>query len=94
MREDPLKFRDTKKYTDRIKAARIATEEKDAFLNARGKIEGREAIVGVQDFAFMGGSMGVAVGSALVAGIKAAIAASSLTSSSPPRAARACRKAS
>ncbi|WP_338505215.1 acetyl-CoA carboxylase, carboxyltransferase subunit beta [Sphingomonas kaistensis] len=75
VREDPLKFRDTKKYTDRIKAARTATEEKDAFLNARGKIEGREAIVGVQDFAFMGGSMGVAVGSALVAGIKAAIAA-------------------
>ncbi len=75
VREDPLKFRDTKKYTDRIKAARQATEEKDAFLNARGSIQGHEAIVGVQDFAFMGGSMGVAVGSALVSGIQAAIAA-------------------
>jgi acetyl-CoA carboxylase carboxyl transferase subunit beta len=75
VREDPLRFRDTKKYTDRIKAARQSTNEKDAFLNARGTIEGREVIVGVQDFAFMGGSMGVAVGSAFVAGIEAAIAA-------------------
>jgi acetyl-CoA carboxylase carboxyl transferase subunit beta len=75
VREDPLRFRDTKKYSDRIKTARQNTEQKDAFLNARGTVEGREAIVGVQDFAFMGGSMGVAVGSAFLAGIKAAIAA-------------------
>ena len=74
-REDPLKFRDTKRYVDRLKAARTATDERDALLNARGRIEGREAIVGVQDFAFMGGSMGVAVGSAFVAGVQAAIAA-------------------
>jgi acetyl-CoA carboxylase carboxyl transferase subunit beta len=73
VREDPLRFRDTKRYTDRIKAARTATEQKDAFLNARGTIEGHTAIVGVQDFAFMGGSMGVAVGSAFVAGVQAAI---------------------
>jgi acetyl-CoA carboxylase carboxyl transferase subunit beta len=76
VREDPLRFRDTKKYTDRIKAARTATEQKDAFLNARGTIEGRTVIAGCQDFAFMGGSMGVAVGSAFVAGVQAAIAAS------------------
>lgn len=75
VREDPLRFRDTKKYTDRIKAARTATEEKDALLTARGTINGHEAVVGVQDFAFMGGSMGVAVGSAFVAGVEAAIAA-------------------
>jgi acetyl-CoA carboxylase carboxyl transferase subunit beta len=75
VREDPLRFRDTKRYTDRIKAARTATEQKDAFLNARGTIEGHTAIVGVQDFAFMGGSMGVAVGSAFVAGVQAAISA-------------------
>jgi acetyl-CoA carboxylase carboxyl transferase subunit beta len=75
VREDPLRFRDTKRYTDRIKAARTATEQKDAFLNARGTIEGHTAIVGVQDFAFMGGSMGVAVGSAFVAGVQAAIKA-------------------
>jgi acetyl-CoA carboxylase carboxyl transferase subunit beta len=71
--EDPLKFRDTKKYTDRIKAARASTGEHDALINARGSIEGHKAVVGVQDFAYMGGSMGVAVGEAFIAGAKAAI---------------------
>ena len=71
--EDPLKFRDTKKYTDRIKAARIATGEYDALVTARGNIEGQRAIIGVQDFAFMGGSMGLGVGAAFVAGVEAAI---------------------
>jgi acetyl-CoA carboxylase carboxyl transferase subunit beta len=75
VREDPLKFRDTKKYVDRLRTARSTTEERDAFLNAKGRIDGREAVVGVQDFAFMGGSMGIAVGSAFVAGVQAAIAA-------------------
>jgi acetyl-CoA carboxylase carboxyl transferase subunit beta len=72
--EDPLKFRDTKKYVDRIKAARTATGEHDALINARGTIDGQRAVVGVQDFAFMGGSMGVGVGAAFVAGARAAIA--------------------
>ena len=74
VREDPLKFRDSKRYTDRLKAARAATDERDALINARGRIDGRTAIVGVQDFAFMGGSMGIAVGAAFVAGVRAAIA--------------------
>lgn len=73
VREDPLKFRDTKRYTDRIKAARTSTGEQDALINARGMIEGFKVIVGVQDFAFMGGSMGLAVGAAFVAGAMAAI---------------------
>jgi acetyl-CoA carboxylase carboxyl transferase subunit beta len=77
VREDPLKFRDTKRYSDRIKAARQATGEQDALLNARGSIEGKQAVVGVQDFAFMGGSMGLAVGAAFVTGVEAAIAAAS-----------------
>jgi acetyl-CoA carboxylase carboxyl transferase subunit beta len=71
--EDPLRFRDSKRYTDRLKAARAATSEPDALLNASGTITGRPAIVGVQDFAFMGGSMGVAVGEAFVAGVRAAV---------------------
>ena len=75
VREDPLRFRDSKRYTDRIKAARAATDERDALLNARGKVGGRTAIVGAQDFAFMGGSMGIAVGAAFVAGVRAAIQA-------------------
>lgn len=73
--EDPLKFRDSKKYTDRIKAARMSTGEHDALLNALGTIEGRKAVAGVQDFAFMGGSMGVGVGEAFIAGARAAIEA-------------------
>ena len=73
VREDPLRFRDTKRYTDRIKTARANTEVKDALQNARGKIERRRVVVGVQDFAFMGGSMGVAVGAAFVAGVRQAI---------------------
>ncbi|AGH48108.1 MULTISPECIES: acetyl-CoA carboxylase, carboxyltransferase subunit beta [Sphingomonadales] len=74
VREDPLKFRDSKRYTDRIKAARAATGEQDALINAKGLIEGKKAVVGVQDFAFMGGSMGMGVGAAFVAGAEAAIA--------------------
>ncbi len=72
--EDPLKFRDSKRYADRLKAARAATGEQDALVNARGTIQGHRAVVGVQDFAFMGGSMGLAVGEAFVAGVEAAIA--------------------
>ena len=71
--EDPLKFRDTKRYSDRLKTARADTEEADALVNALGTIEGRRAVVGVQDFAFMGGSMGLAVGEAFVRGVENAI---------------------
>ena len=74
VREDPLRFKDTKRYTERLKAARTANGERDALVNARGKIDGHKAIVGVQDFAFMGGSMGIAVGAAFIAGIRTAIA--------------------
>ena len=74
VREDPLKFRDSKRYADRIKAARQVTGEPDALINAKGTIEGFRAVIGVQDFAFMGGSMGLAVGAAFVAGAEAAIA--------------------
>ncbi|TNE42047.1 MAG: acetyl-CoA carboxylase carboxyltransferase subunit beta [Sphingomonadales bacterium] len=73
VREDPLKFRDTKKYTDRIKAARAATGDQDALINASGTVEGKAIVMGVQNFAYMGGSMGVAVGAAFVQGIEEAI---------------------
>lgn len=72
--EDPLKFRDSKRYVDRLKAARVSTGESDAFINARGTIEGHRVVIGVQDFAFMGGSMGQAVGEAFIQGVEAAIA--------------------
>ena len=73
VRDDPLKFRDTKRYTDRIKAARASNAHNDAYTNAYGTIEGQRAVVGVQDFGFMGGSMGMAVGNAFIAGIELAI---------------------
>jgi acetyl-CoA carboxylase carboxyl transferase subunit beta len=73
-REDPLKFRDTKRYVDRLKTARAETGEADALVNARGTIDGHRVVVGVQDFAFMGGSMGVGVGTAFLTGVRAAIA--------------------
>jgi acetyl-CoA carboxylase carboxyl transferase subunit beta len=71
--EDPLKFRDSKRYADRLKAARVSTGEQDAFVNARGTIHGQRVVIGVQDFAFMGGSMGQAVGEAFVQGVETAI---------------------
>ena len=74
VKEDPLKFRDSKKYTDRIKAARASTGETDALINARGTIEGMGVVMGVQDFAYMGGSMGMGVGAAFVQGVQEAIA--------------------
>jgi acetyl-CoA carboxylase carboxyl transferase subunit beta len=74
VREDPLRFKDTKRYTDRLKTARSATDERDALINARGKLYGHKVVIGVQDFAFMGGSMGTAVGATFLAGIRAAIA--------------------
>ncbi len=73
VKEDPLKFRDNKKYTDRLKAARAANPRPDALTNAVGTINGHKAVVGVQDFAFMGGSMGMAVGNAFITGIERAI---------------------
>ena len=73
--EDPLKFRDSKKYVDRLKSARAETGEADALVNAKGAIEKQPVVIGVQDFAFMGGSMGVAVGEAFIAGVRTAIAA-------------------
>ena len=71
--EDPLKFKDQKKYTDRIKAARSANNRQDALITAHGKMGGHKAVISVQDFAFMGGSMGMAVGEGFVAAVRKAI---------------------
>jgi acetyl-CoA carboxylase carboxyl transferase subunit beta len=71
---DPLKFRDEKRYTDRLKEARAKTHQDDAMTVARGTMDGERAVVAVQNFAFMGGSMGLAVGEAMVAAARAALA--------------------
>jgi len=71
--EDPLKFRDQKRYPDRLKAAQRSTGEQDAMLVAEGEI-GRTPIVAVaQDFSFMGGSMGMYVGNAIIAAAERAV---------------------
>ncbi len=71
--DDPLGFSDNRPYPERLATARTNTGEEDALLIARGAIMGRHTIVGVQDFAFMGGSMGIGVGSAFATGAMAAL---------------------
>ena len=63
---DPLKFKDQKKYAERLKDARGKTGDRDAVKVGLGKIGGRDSVIAVQDFAFMGGSLGMAAGEAVV----------------------------
>ncbi len=72
-KDDPLKFEDKKKYTDRLKAARKLTGQDDAILIAKGKIQNIDTVVGAQDFRFIGGSFGAASGEAFIAGAQYAI---------------------
>jgi acetyl-CoA carboxylase carboxyl transferase subunit beta len=66
---DPLKFRDEKRYTDKLRDARSRTGQADAVRIAAGRIEGREVTVAVQDFDFIGGTLGVAAGEAVITGL-------------------------
>ena len=70
---DPLKFRDVKRYTDRLKENRLKTGGYDAVTLARGRLEGQDVTVAVQDFAFQGGSLGMAAGEAIIAGMTSAV---------------------
>ena len=70
--QDPLKFRDRKRYTDRLREAQQKTGNQDAIQVAQGTIGGQKAIVAVFDFDFMGGSMGAAVGEGIIAGAQKA----------------------
>jgi len=70
---DPLKFRDERRYTDRIKDARSKTGLADAVLAGAGCLEGEKIVAAVQDFDFMGGSLGTAAGEAVIAGMRAAV---------------------
>ena len=72
-RDDPLGFRDQKPYPERLKAARDATGEVDAMSIAYGKIGGRPAVVLVQNFGFLGGSLGQAAGQGFIAAAREAI---------------------
>ena len=70
---DPLKFRDEKRYTDRLKDARAKTNAPDAVKIGYGLLEANLVTIGVQDFDFMGGSLGMAAGEGVVKGLETAV---------------------
>ena len=70
---DPLKFRDERRYVDRLKDARAKTGLKDAIKLGYGKLDGLPVVIGVQDFDFMGGSLGMAAGEAVIKGLETAV---------------------
>jgi acetyl-CoA carboxylase carboxyl transferase subunit beta len=70
---DPLRFRDRRRYAERLKEAQDAAPGRDALLVAHGTIGGQPAVVAAFDFAFMGGSMGIAVGEALLTAARLAV---------------------
>jgi len=70
---DPLKFKDDKKYVDRLKSARAKVGRDDCMAAAYGRIGGAHAVVLVQDFEFMGGSLGMAAGEAFIAAAESAV---------------------
>ncbi|HSI38358.1 MAG TPA: acetyl-CoA carboxylase, carboxyltransferase subunit beta [Methylotenera sp.] len=70
---DPLKFKDSKSYAERIKESQKAVDEKDALIVMQGSIKGVQVVVAVFEFKFMGGSMGSVVGERFVRGVQAAI---------------------
>jgi len=72
--KDPLKFKDDKKYTDRLKAARTKTGNQDAMSIGVGKIQGIDTVALVQNFAFMGGSLGMAAGEGFIQAAEYAVA--------------------
>ena len=71
--EDPLKFKDDKKYTDRLKTARETTNLRDCMKIGLGKIKDQKLVIIVQDFAFMGGSLGMAAGESFIKACDAAV---------------------
>jgi acetyl-CoA carboxylase carboxyl transferase subunit beta len=70
---DPLKFRDERRYVDRLKDARTKTGLNDAVKLGYGKLEGLPVVIGVQDFDFMGGSLGMAAAEAVIKGFEKAV---------------------
>ncbi|MEZ5843313.1 MAG: acetyl-CoA carboxylase, carboxyltransferase subunit beta [Hyphomicrobiaceae bacterium] len=70
---DPLKFRDGRRYVDRLKDAKSETGLEDAVLVGEGTLEGTPIVAAAQDFKFMGGSLGMAAGEAVIAGMLRAV---------------------
>jgi acetyl-CoA carboxylase carboxyl transferase subunit beta len=72
---DPLKFRDEKKYADRLKDAKSKGFPDDSILAGQGLVDGQEMVVMVQDMSFIGGSLGMAAGEAIITAMRKAVAA-------------------
>src|ERR1700731_3497029 len=70
---DPLRFRDERRYTDRLKDARSKTGRNEAIKLGLGKLDGLPVVIAVQDFDFMGGSLGMAAGEAVIKGLETAV---------------------
>ena len=70
---DPLKFRDERRYADRLKDAKTKTGLNDAVKLGLGKLDGLPVVIAVQDFDFMGGSLGMAAGEAVIKGLETAV---------------------
>jgi acetyl-CoA carboxylase carboxyl transferase subunit beta len=70
---DPLKFRDGRRYSERLKDAKANTELDDAVLVAEGKLDGQDIVAAAQDFRFMAGSLGMAAGEGVIAGMMRAV---------------------
>jgi acetyl-CoA carboxylase carboxyl transferase subunit beta len=70
---DPLKFRDVKRYTDRLKEAQTKNKSKDAIMVGHGKVGGVQTVMAAFDFTFMGGSMGLAVGEGVLTAARLAV---------------------
>ncbi|MGO8656694.1 carboxyl transferase domain-containing protein, partial [Rhizobium ruizarguesonis] len=64
--QDPLKFRDSKKYSDRLRDSRLKTVQEDTILAGVGKVQGLKLVAVVHEFNFIGGSLGMAAGEAIV----------------------------
>ncbi len=73
VKEDPLNFKDIKDYRSKLKSAREKTKFEDAFVAAYGKMGNKDVVVGVMNFNFIGGSMGIAVGEGIVKAAQFAI---------------------
>jgi len=71
--QDPLKFRDSKKYIDRLRDSRLKTEQEDTILAGLGKVQGLKLVAVVHEFNFIGGSLGIAAGEAIVKAFERAI---------------------
>ncbi len=72
--QDPLKFRDSKKYSDRLRDSRLKTEQEDTILAGLGSVKGLKLVAVVHEFNFIGGSLGMAAGEAIVKAFERAIA--------------------